>query len=158
MKFWLWLVHCSLSPAQVCDEQCHPCLLLWPCACLFLWICWGAAEPSTSDHHRRPGCLQGRLCVKDHLGPLVHCWVLKSLWQRRAPNKIILPAAGNKWWLEACHPFGYVNQELCRSAIWILFYFCLISCQRVFTVQLLSLASVLHWLHVRGGVYYRRGG
>lgn len=137
-----------------------PSLLLAVALCLpFLrCVCWGAAQPSTSDHHRRPGCLWGQLCVKGHPGPLVHCRVLKSPWQRSIPNNIILAAAGNKRWLEACHPFGYANRELCRSAIWILFYFCLISCQHVFTVQSLSLASVLHWLRVCGGVYHRKGG
>ena len=148
MKCWPQLVHCSLSPVRVCNMWCLHCLLLWPfarCApASLLGSSFSKVLLPLCDHGGRPchldGQQQARVAAEALLCP-AEFW--NSRWQVSAPDWIIPAAAGNQRWLESCHPFGYANRELCRRAIWVLFYFCLISCQHVYTVQSLSLAIVL---------------
>lgn len=127
---------------------------------VLLQVCWGAAstQPCCPSVTVAGAWLPGWPAVSRSGCPgSCPAEFGNSPWQSSAPNGIIPAAAGNERWLESCHPFGYANRELCRRAIWVLFYFCLISCQHVYTVQSLSLAIVLPWLHICGGVYHREG-
>lgn len=129
------------------------------CLLVLLWICWGAAStkpfcPSLTVAGGFAALAAG--CEHERL-PRLSC-VLQSLeipigkGALRTELFSLLQEMNGGWSLATLLVMQIRNYA--EVLFWVLFYFCLISCQHVYTVQSPSLAIVLHWLCIRGGVYH----